>query len=301
MSARPKIADILEATKAGLVLGASGAGATALAAAAGLTSVAAIAPVAVVLGVLTAATHYWKTQQARVAAESLEIARRRFGALEQQIAETQGLVQLASLRLPYPLAFGGDFALTADAAAVLARQVALCSPDVVVELGSGVSTILVGKLLQDQGRGRIYSLDHDAAWAEQTRKLVRAAGLQDRAEVLDAPLTRQEVDGEKFLWYDVPGKVKDLAQIDLLIVDGPPQVTEPGGLPRYPALPKLLSQLSPSATIFVDDATRPGEREMVRRWLERIPGWTATFMQTGPGTCLLCRSPSTGQQDMTKG
>jgi predicted O-methyltransferase YrrM len=293
----PKISDIVASLKVGLVVGVSGAIATAVAAAAGLTPGAAIAPVAIVLCFVTMASHYWKTQQARIAAEGLDHAHRRLGALEQQIAETQGLVQLGSLRLPYPLAFGGDYALTADAAAVLARQVALSRPDVVVELGSGVSTILVGKLLQDQGHGRIYSLDHDSAWAEETRKLVRAAGLQDQAEVLDAPLSRQEVDGQHFLWYEIPAKVKDLAQIDLLIVDGPPQATDPNGLPRYPALPKLLPQLSPNATIFVDDAKRPGEMEMVRRWLERFPGWTTTILLTGPGTCLLYRNPPTEGQD----
>ena len=289
--------DILAALKAGLVVGASGAAATAVAAAVGLTSGTAIAPVGVVLCFLTMLTHYWKTQHARIAAEELDLIRRRFGALEQQIAEAQGLVQLGSLRLPYPLAFGGDYALTADAAAVLARQVALCRPNVVVELGSGVSTVLVGKLLQDQGHGRVYSLDHDSAWAEETRKQVRAAGLQDQAEVLDAPLSRQEVDGQHFLWYEIPAKVNELAQIDLLIVDGPPQAIDPDGLPRYPALPKLLPQLSADATIFIDDAKRPGEREMVRRWVERFPGWKTTLLQTGPGTCLLYRNPSTGGQD----
>jgi len=288
--------DILAALKAGLVVGASGAAATAVAAAVGLTSGTAIAPVGVVLCFLTMLTHYWKTQHARIAAEELDLIRRRFGALEQQIAEAQGLVQLGSLRLPYPLAFGGDYALTADAAAVLARQVALCRPNVVVELGSGVSTVLVGKLLQDQGHGRIYSLDHDSAWAEETRKQVRAAGLQDQAEVLDAPLSRQEVDGQHFLWYEIPAKVNELAQIDLLIVDGPPQAIDPNGLPRYPALPKLLPQLSADAAIFIDDAKRPGETEMVRRWVERFPGWKTTLLQTGPGTCLLYRNPSTGGQ-----
>lgn len=297
MNSGPKIGDILAALKVGLVIGASGAAATAVAAAAGLTSGTAIAPVAVVLCFFAMATHYWKTQHARIAAEQSDLARRRFGALEQQIAEAQGLVQLGSLRLPYPLAFGGDYALTADAAAVLARQVALLRPKVVVELGSGVSTVLVGKVLQGQGYGHIYSLDHDAAWAEETRKQVRAAGLEDQAEVLDAPLIRLEMDGQNFLWYEIPAKVNDLAQIDLLIVDGPPQAIDPNGLPRYPALPKFLPQLSANAEIFIDDARRPGEREMVRRWLERFPGWKTRVLQTGPGTCLLYRDPPTGGPD----
>jgi predicted O-methyltransferase YrrM len=286
----------MAALRVGVVVGALGAAATALAAAAGLTSGAAIAPVAVVLGFTATATHYWKTQQARISAEGLDLTRRRCDALEQQIAETQGLVQLCGPRLPFPLAFGGDYALTADAAAVLARRIALRRPAIVVELGSGVSTILVASMLQQQGNGRIYSLDHDPAWAEETRRQIRAAGLQDQAEVLDAPLRQQDVDGRSVLWYDVPAKVNDLAQIDLLIVDGPPQATDPNGLPRYPALPRLLPQLSADAEIFVDDARRPGETEMVRRWLERFPGWTSALLPTGPGTCLLSRVPAPGGQ-----
>jgi predicted O-methyltransferase YrrM len=281
--------DVVAATKVGLLIGASGAALTAVASAVGLASGATIFPTGVALGLATTALHYWKTQHARIVADEARTTRRRLDLLAQQVAETQGLVQLGSLRLPYPLAFGGDYALTADAAAVLARQVALRRPKLVVELGSGVSTILVGCLLRDQGGGRLISLDHDPVWAEETRKQIRAAGLEGCAEVLDAPLTRQDIEGQSFNWYAIPEKVKQLAAIDLLIVDGPPQAGDPGGLPRYPALPKLLPQLSPNAEIFVDDAKRPGETEMVRRWVALFPGWIARDLPTGPGTCLLYR------------
>lgn len=273
-----------------------GAAATALAGVLGLTSQTAIAPVAIILAVLTGIAHFWKSQLADIAAERARITRKRFEDLEHMLAETQGLVQLYGIGLPYPLPFGGDYALTADAAAILARQLALIRPKVVVELGSGVSTILVAKLLQNQGYGRIYSLDHDFDWAAVTRDNIRATGLYEYAKVFHAPLVKQGIDGQIFLWYQIPVEVAELSQIDLLIVDGPPQKTDPTGLPRYPALPKFLSKLSQTAQIFVDDSKRMEEQEMVRLWLERYPGWQASLLQTVPGTYLMWR---TGQPKET--
>jgi len=288
--------DIVASAKAGLVVGTCGALLMAVAVAAGLTGAGAIAPVVVVLWLTMAAVHYWKTHQARIAADHASLMRHRFELLAQQVAETQGLVQLGGLGLSYPVPFGGDYALTADAAAVLAREVALRRPELVVELGSGVSTILVGTMLRAQGFGRLISLDHDSSWAEETRRHVRAAGLENHVEVLDAPLVRQEVDGETFAWYAIPDSLRQSTGIDLLIVDGPPQAGDPGGMPRYPALPRFLAQMSPDARIFVDDARRPGETEMVSRWLKRYPGWVARDVPTGPGTCLLYRTPTADER-----
>ena len=243
-----------------------------------------------VTDLLGGVAHYWKSQQAQTALEGDRILRRRFEGLEQKIAETQGLIQLSGLNLPFPLAFGGDYALTADAAAVLARVVVLRRPKMVLELGSGVSTVLVARLLQSFGVGRIYSLEHEPMWAAETRKQVAAARLQDFSEVLDAPLIRQEVDGQQYNWYQLPFKLAEVGPIDLLIIDGPPQRIDPQGSPRYPAFPILLPQLSTAAEVFIDDAKRPAEQEMIRRWLARFPGWEAQTIQTGPGTCLLYRN-----------
>ena len=53
------------------------------------------------------------------------------------------------------------------------------------------------------------------------------------------------------------------------IVDGPPAGQNPGA--RYPALPLLMDRLADRATIFVDDADRPGESEVIKAWLN-LPG-----------------------------
>jgi hypothetical protein len=66
----------------------------------------------------------------------------------------------------------------------------------------------------------------------------------------------------EFVWYDPP-----LAQMpeafSLVICDGPPGTTKGG---RYGLLPVLGKRLPPGATILLDDAGRPAETELIRRW-----------------------------------
>jgi hypothetical protein len=75
----------------------------------------------------------------------------------------------------------------------------------------------------------------------------------------------------------------------MLLVDGPPSTVAPTGLPRYPALPAFLPRLASRAIVFVDDARRPQEMEMVRQWLSHYPGWRQQVCDTVPGTVLLLR------------
>jgi predicted O-methyltransferase YrrM len=151
----------------------------------------------------------------------------------------------------------------------------------IVELGSGTSTLWLAYALEARGTGgRIVSLDHDPHFAGLTRTALAAHGFgRDVADVRDAPLMDGVVVGHATPWYD-PQSFADLAEVDLLIVDGPPQAT--GDLARYPALPALLDKLAPNAIIVVDDAHRPDEIEMVEQWRELDPR-LRTLDEPGPG------------------
>jgi len=256
----------------------------------GATSWAAATPVIVALAVGIAVLQYWKTLHFQAMGEGFRQVNIRLSLLDDHISETQGLVQLSSFNQPYPMPFGGGWALTADAAVVLAREIALNRPRTIVELGSGVSTVLIGRMLKQAGEGQLFSLDHDARWAEQTRRHVKASELQDHVVVLDAPLAKQQFGGKEFNWYQVPEQVRQAGSIDLIIVDGPPQALDPSGMPRYPALPAFIAQLSPQAMIYIDDAKRPQEQEMIARWLKEFPGFESRMYGTVPGTCLFRRN-----------
>ena len=246
-------------------------------------------PVFIGVAIVVGTTHYWKTLHIKTMHDELNQLKNHLSLLGDSITETQGLVQLSGLNQPYPMPFGGSWALTPDAAALLAREIAIRRPNTIVELGSGVSTVMVGRLLQQMGGGHLISLDHDPDWAKETRRNILANGLQDYVEVLDAPLVKQQFDGKDFVWYQIPEQLRNIEQIDMLTVDGPPQTTNTTVLARYPALPAFVDQLSEHAVIYIDDAKRDTEQEMIKEWQQQYPGWTPKMIDTIPGTCLFER------------
>lgn len=248
------------------------------------------APLILATMMVVALIHWWKNGIVQRINEIQGGTQRGLQRLSQQVTESQGLIQLVPYEKPYPLPFGGGWALTADAAALLAREVALQRPRTVVELGSGVSTLLLARLFKEMGCGKVFSLDHDPGWANITRRHLAASGVADYAEVLEAPLSRQCFGDTEYDWYTLPEAVRGLDHIDFLIVDGPPAALNPTGMPRYPALPAFIKQLSPQAIVYVDDAKRPQEQAMIERWLQEHPGFEGRLHDTVPGTYLIRRN-----------
>jgi predicted O-methyltransferase YrrM len=278
----------------GLLAGVAAGAATALASIVGLSSIQAVAPVAIVVAAAVASALLLWVRVGVTAAKAIRAqrasdirVRELQGELRETLAEIGAIATLSAVPVPYPLPLGGNWALSWDAAVLLAREVAIGRPRTVVELGSGGSSIVVGLQLREAGVGHLYSLDHDAAFAALTRRHVVAQGLDDVVSVLDAPLVAQEIAGSTFRWYDVPSEVEALDRIDLMIVDGPPQATDRDGTPRYPALPVLASKLGPGSVVFVDDGNRDAERRMLDRWLIEQPHWQVERIRSRRGTVIL--------------
>jgi predicted O-methyltransferase YrrM len=162
----------------------------------------------------------------------------------------------------------GDWSLTP---AALELVLARIRPDCerIVECGSGVSTIVMARLLAARGRGHVQALEHDPRWAAETRRRIEDEGLGDRAAVVDAPLRPHPLAEPGCEWYDERALERLSHQIDLLLVDGPPAGAPGIERARYPALPALASRLRPWATVILDDVERPGERWILDRWQRR--------------------------------
>lgn len=186
----------------------------------------------------------------------------------QQFRQMQCLQALhEDLALPASLPPTGGKAASADFLKLVADLVREEKPAVVVECGSGLSTVVIARCLQLNGSGQVFSLEHMEKFAAQTRKELSRRGLSDWACVIDAPLERLECHGREVHWYRTAA-LPDLP-IDLLIVDGPPART--GTSPRYPAGPVLFPRLSPQGAVLVDDAGRPEELAVVERWRREFP------------------------------
>ncbi|KQM84124.1 class I SAM-dependent methyltransferase [Agromyces sp. Leaf222] len=162
-----------------------------------------------------------------------------------------------------------DWAASPDALRVLVRYVDETRPTLVVECGSGSSSVWLGYSVQRVG-GRLVALEHDAGYAERSRRLVAEHGLGDVVDVRLAPLEpwRPEPDAPSQPWY-AAAALADLDGIGLVFVDGPPAATGPHA--RYPAVPSLLARCVPGARFVLDDAARDEERELGERWLAENP------------------------------
>jgi predicted O-methyltransferase YrrM len=130
----------------------------------------------------------------------------------------------------------------------------------ILECGSGLSTVFLGIVAARTGSS-VYSLEHNAIWADRARRVLRACGIAS-VEILVGDLRSYGA----YTWYDPPLDVlpKDFS---LVVCDGPPGDT-PGG--RYGLLPVMRSRLKPCCIILLDDAHRTGEREIAERWAREL-------------------------------
>lgn len=203
--------------------------------------------------------------------------------LFRQLQALDGLYR--DLKLSRALPLTRNWAASPDFLSTVAGHALDHRPQVVVECGSGVSTVILARCMQINGAGRVYSLDHDSRFAEQTRRNLERHGLTDWAEVIHAPLQEHALGGHAWAWYDA-SKLPNV-QIDMLVVDGPPMPI--GEMIRYPAGPMLFARLAPTAAVFLDDADREDERRTVKRWIEENPGFRPEKVDCEKGCVVLKR------------
>ncbi len=201
-----------------------------------------------------------------------------------QLEALQGLY--IELKLDKSLPPTRGWAASPDFLIELARHAREARPGIVVECSSGTSTVVLARTLQLNGRGKVYSLEHDPHYAQLTRELLARHGLSEWAVVLDAPLEPLDVGNVPYTWYRA-SVLPALPQIDMLVIDGPPQAV--GRLARYPAGPVLLPRLAPGGAVFLDDAARPDEQEAVQRWRDAFADLQVSTRNCEKGCAVLQR------------
>jgi predicted O-methyltransferase YrrM len=163
------------------------------------------------------------------------------------------------------------WAASPDLLALLVDAVITGRPSLVVECGSGASTLWLALAMRRfKIDGRVIALEHDPVFGGKTREFLARHNVRDLAEVRDAPLESFSLDGQDYSWY-ARRAWEDLAGIDLLFVDGPPPAAASSYRTRYPALPLLSGSLSPAATVVIDDLVAPDMQEVVLSWVDAHP------------------------------
>ncbi len=169
--------------------------------------------------------------------------------------------QIIKLRSPLPIMH--DWAISSDYAHYLLKTILNKGEGNVIDIGSGISTILLGYAVEKNGKGKVISLEHDKEYFGKTLELIKDHGLEKYVELYYCPLISVEISGQPWLWYDI-SKVQIPENIVLISVDGPPGNTQK--LARYPAVPQLKFTIKSGTTILLDDAKRSEEDEIAAKW-----------------------------------
>lgn len=153
--------------------------------------------------------------------------------------------------------------------------------DLVIEFGSGISTVVIAKALskmasrQKTGKPPVgfASFDHLPQYYQQTLDMLQQAHLAQRVQLHHTPLQEwQAQNGNTYPYYACQAALAALAQQYspmglrvLVIVDGPPAATGPHA--RYPACPLVLQHFAGAHIDFLmDDYIRADEKEIVQLW-----------------------------------
>ncbi|MCA9365082.1 MAG: class I SAM-dependent methyltransferase, partial [Candidatus Moranbacteria bacterium] len=194
----------------------------------------------------------------------------------------------------FPLRYGG-WAISEDILYDVLQFCLLKEPKVVLDLGSGTSTIVLGEYAKRMKRKgvdvKIISVDSNKEWLEDTKSLLIKIHSEDHVKLVYAPIV-QTKHGH---YYD-PEKIIEILEekIECIVVDGPPGSTQEQA--RYPVMPFFENMISKDGVIFLDDGKRKDEKEIVERWLENFPEWKSEYRKYMKGGFILYRK----EADMEK-
>tara|TARA_B110000285_G_scaffold199677_1_gene232996 strand:- start:40 stop:579 length:540 start_codon:yes stop_codon:yes gene_type:complete len=133
----------------------------------------------------------------------------------------------------------------------------------IIDVGSGISTILMGYALKKNSDGKVIALEHDEEYYTKTVELIKEHQLEKWCKVYYAPLITYRINDEDWLWYDI-SKVVFPDDVVLISADGPPGITQ--YIARYPALPLLKEYINKKTVVMLDDGDREEEKEIALRW-----------------------------------
>lgn len=180
--------------------------------------------------------------------------------------------------------------------------------DLIVEFGSGQSTVLMARILKKltsrtpknkKKSMLLVSFDHLEQYCQKTLQQLQQADLYDLVQLHHAPLVDwQGTDGAKQPYYNCQEILAQLASqypeknnlCMLVVIDGPPGSTCKHA--RYPAGPFILEYFKGAQIDFlVDDYIREDEKEVVQRWKDDISATQLSYITRErileKGACLI--------------
>lgn len=173
-----------------------------------------------------------------------------------------------------------DWPVGPDLALYLIELLEAGDYDLVIEFGSGVSTVIIAKTLKkiralqrDKPVAKVISFEHLEQYFAKTYASLELAGLTQTVQLTLAPLVPYAAEnGNTYQYYDCLEVFAELTKEwssagrkVLLVVDGPPGIT--GKHARYPAVPIAVHFLrGAQIDVLLDDYSRADEKEIAELW-----------------------------------
>lgn len=126
----------------------------------------------------------------------------------------------------------------------------------VLEIGSGLTTLILGALVGRRGLP-VWTLEHHPEYYRYNEETLKRRDLPN-VHLTFAPLR----DYGEFSWYDPPLDAMP-KNFSLVIADGPPGDVKGG---RFGLLPVMQSHFAPGVVILLDDAEREREKAVLEKW-----------------------------------
>ena len=187
------------------------------------------------------------------------------------------------LGLRQGLPYTPDWSASPDFLKLIVEYCLENKPRVIMECSSGLTTLMLARCCQINNSGHVTSLENGLQYVKAIEAHLDLYDLEEYASVVHAPLEKQIIMGEEYLWYSLD-QLPDKA-IDMLVIDGPSGFIQKHS--RYPALPLLFTKISKHCVVFLDDAARQDEREIIAFWMAKFPSIEHQFIKTERGCSIL--------------
>ena len=201
--------------------------------------------------------------------------------------ELEAFTSIISVIKPiFPLPPMRGWAISPDFGVLLISEILKNKPNIIVELGCGVSTLITAYCLKRLGQGMLISVENDQGYLDASVDNIRCHGLDEYVEQVYAPLVDVKLPAGIWQWYDT-SQLTLTESVDMLVVDGPRADTQTNA--RYPAIAQFYEDLSDDTVVILDDAARQDEQNIVKQWLREYPEFKSEFHDCEKGAVILRR------------
>ena len=196
----------------------------------------------------------------------------------------RGLCQQYALDSGIP--YVEKWSAAADFLQLITDHVTGVRPSRILECGTGLTTLMLAAACKQVGNGQIISLEHEEEYALRSQQVIAHYKLSHIVQVIHAPLVPYDINDREYLWYSLDALPE--ISVDMLVVDGPPGPIQEHS--RFPAVPLLVERFANDCHIFLDDAARQEEQEVVDMWTREFDVSLRSYIELERGCARLVRS-----------